>query len=342
MNKRILFFVLPLFLAANGCKKDSGGNDTPSKDGYTVYTNQTGNPNADALQAQHVDNENNAITRFYGNFKSDGTPGQLLSATYQKINNDTTVHMITDPATDRLKILFYEVKGVKQPVVMKFDYVLGNDSAFTLSLYTYDWNSKTSTLRFQSLISGYNGVFNTEPLFGNFKTTNMLWSDMTGILSLNLYLIQYVLTQYLFASALGSQISSLSYLQNIWGYLMLAMLQTHASLHYLSNTKPAPSGASYPSGVPANNPSTASNPASNLSKSPCDNTYITFFASRDNQGKVTIVGVDGGTPPYKYSGNGIATFETQSTLSGTFEKNKKYTFTVKDAKGCMGSISMTF
>jgi hypothetical protein len=337
IRKSIILF-LCVALAA-GCKKDSDEDITNGQPdpGYTVYKNQSGNANADALQAQLYDKDRNETISFYGNFDTDGNPGQPRSTTYQK--GDTLVHMIINPENDKVETMFYEVAGVKQPLVMRYVYFPGSDSSFRFSMYTYDWTTKTGTLQFESMVFAVNGVFENDPIYANLKVTTMSWNDMTKYLSLSLLIINLVLNDQLFLS-IPQHIPALSSFSGVWMTLMTALYQTHLAAHHLSTANPAPSGKSYPSGTPASNPSTPNDPKPNLAISSCGT--ITFFADMNEQGKITFVDPQGGVAPYKYSATGLGGFESTATLMGTYQHGKQYNLTVKDSKGCMGSLIMSF
>ena len=160
---------------------------------------------------------------------------------------------------------------------------------------------------------------------------------MAHFSSVSLGIIRLVLLQALFQS-IPEFIPALTGMQSVWMYLMVAIYQTQLASLHLATANPAPAAKSYPSNTPASDPS--SDPTPKLGASPCANTSISFFADLDEQGKVTINDVWGGQAPYTYSGSGFGGFQSNATLPGTYERGKEYTFTVKDSKGCMGSLTM--
>jgi len=113
-----LTFLFALFLFFGFTKNDTT-NESPTSN-LTVYKNQTGDFNADALQAQHIDN--NETLNFYVLFDADNNPTAIKTLTYQKTNNDTIVNLIIDSLTNKLASSYTEVNRVKSDIVMKFDY----------------------------------------------------------------------------------------------------------------------------------------------------------------------------------------------------------------------------
>ncbi len=336
MNRIALIFAL-LIGFSTGCKKDSGKDDTQPATGYTVFKNQTGDADADGLQAQFTDN--NQQISFYGKFDAEGNPTQISGATYKKINGDTVVHMITDPVSNKVQTMYFEVNGVKQPLVMKFAF-FGNDTSFRLSIHHYDWTNKTSTMQYESMIYTIAGKTIIDPVYGNFKVSGMSWFQASLYMNIGLYILYMVLEKPDFSNQLAMYLPTLKYFNSIWTILMSALYQTHLSMKHFSTAQPAPSSAQYPKNTPAINPSV--NPTANLSKSPCSNTTINFWAQMSEQGKITIVDVTGGQAPYSYSISGIGGFQSSPTLSGTYAKGKEYDLLVKDAKGCMSTLTMSW
>jgi hypothetical protein len=127
--KKLSLFLIAVSTAIffYSCSKEDTKVNEPVASTLTVYKNQTGDANADALQAQNTDSK--GTINFYGAFDSENNPSEIRTLTYQKANSDTIVNLIMDPLTNRLASSYFSVKGVKSPVVLKFDYIEGVSNA---------------------------------------------------------------------------------------------------------------------------------------------------------------------------------------------------------------------
>ena len=120
------------------CSK-SDNNTTAPKPTVTVFKNQTGNTNADALQAQCIGGSKEYTLNIYGDFDASNNPSQMKTVTYQKANNDTIYHYMLDPITSRIKSTFYAVNGVKSNIILKFDYAASPSNDINVSFFNYNW-----------------------------------------------------------------------------------------------------------------------------------------------------------------------------------------------------------
>ena len=139
--KNKLKLIIILLITIMSCEKDVDKDPEIVNHNITVFTNQSGNPSFDGLQAQFIDSENSSITDVYGNFNIDGTPNQISKIRYTRIDNDTIVNIIIDKPTNRIKSVFHEVNGERDNVITRWSYT-DNPNEVILSVYDYDWDNE--------------------------------------------------------------------------------------------------------------------------------------------------------------------------------------------------------
>jgi hypothetical protein len=151
ITKKSIFLIAALILAFSGCKKD---NYNPIDDeidySITVYTNQTGNPDANALQAFIVNDRTPDVIALYGTFKSDGTPDKTLNVRHSKMGSDTVVNFLLDPISGKLHTSILEVGGQRSSILIKYEYP-GPQNQTRISLYNYNWNNDSGELIYSAI-----------------------------------------------------------------------------------------------------------------------------------------------------------------------------------------------
>jgi hypothetical protein len=65
-------FLLAVLFISFSCSESDEITSSSIEGNLIVYKNQTGDPNADALQAQHVDAD--GVLNIYGNFDANNNP----------------------------------------------------------------------------------------------------------------------------------------------------------------------------------------------------------------------------------------------------------------------------
>ncbi|SCY57724.1 hypothetical protein [Flavobacterium caeni] len=334
--KAVLFICIFIVSMVSCSDKDEKPIVTtkPSSD-FTIYKNQTGSPNADALQARFK-NEQLEIN-IYGLFDSDNNPTQIKTVTYQKANNDTLVNLIIDPAINRISSAFYSVNGVNSPVVLKFDYVEGSPNTFDVSYNEYNWDNHTAEVFYAVRVENNAGTAN--------DTFNPFFADRGGIptfaesvqaVGIGIAVVEGVNLGIAGIGALTQAGAALLAAASASG--LIVPLAVGTILYVLvpelaGASELPPSDLNYPPNVPPHNPvQPANDPTSNLQTSNCNTANISFVASMDQYGSIAITQVNGGQAPYTYMvGSG---FQGGQIFSNNYQ-NGSYLVGVKDANGCV-------
>jgi hypothetical protein len=332
LSIRALLLVLPLLmLTVNSCKKDDDGPATYS---LQVYLNQTGNSNANALIAHIENNSDHSVLNFYGTFNIDDTPASLKTITYQKANNDTTVFYIMNDTTGRLETSYISVAGVKDPWVCKYEYIPNNNHAFIFSIYQYDWNTNTGTLKYQATLENNSGTVTHTPTYANFKTQSGFFDFLTDV-PLAVGIVETVILatggEGIVVAVAGTAVAGAC-----GGILAGAagLLALNLALDYiLGNDANAavPDDVPYPPNTPEQNPTLNNNPNPNLPPNP-NTAIINFDANMSQQGDILVFGVSGGTAPYSYCLGFPLNFQQSTVFEGSHAVGD-YWITVKDANG---------
>ena len=332
LKKVSLLFAVAMVLIVS-CSKEEDKAIEPIASTFTVYKNQTGDVNADALQAQNIDSK--GILNFYGAFDSESNPIATKTLTYQKANNDTIVNLIINPLTNRLTSSYFSVKGVKSPIIMKFDYI-DNSKNIDVSFYNYNWTTETSDLIYASRIENNNGVVTENPFFASKK--NMLPTFLEGTLALGTGLavaeiVGLVAGTFTLSAAAAPVIAAVLATQIVTyaavgvAVFLISNLAGAAEIDY------PPSNSPPKSNTPMINPvSATSNPTSKLQPSSCVNTQMTFRASMDAEGSIMITEVAGGQSPHTYL---VSSGFQQSQVFPNKYKDGSYVVGIKDANGCL-------
>jgi hypothetical protein len=328
----LLLFAIIASVLLNSCSKEDTKVNEPTTSAFTVYKNETGDANADALQAQNTDSK--GTLNFYGAFDSENNPSEIRTLTYQKANNDTIVNLIIDPLTNRLASSYFSVKGVKSPVVLKFDYIEGVSNAYNLSYYNYNWENKTSELLYAARVETNNTVASSNPFFANRGGGNdgfklILQACTIGFVTVKI--IVPIVSGLIKASAtvIAAAVAAPIVTTAAVGAVLLFLIPKlgAAELDYTaSSSKP-------PVKTPIINPVSATgNPTPNLQTSSCVNTNMTFRASMDAEGSIMISEVEGGQSPHTCM---VTSGFQQSQVFPNQYKDGSYVVGIKDANGCV-------
>ena len=329
------FFILFSLLMLLACSKDDKSPAEPELKKIIVYKNQTGDLNADALQAQYK--ENDFTLNFYGAFDDNREPLASKSVTYQKTNNDTIVNLIFNSLTNKIASAYISVKSIKQPIVIKFDYIANSATALNVSFHNYDWNTNTSEVIYSTHLNNENGTVTENPYyasrnalgglsFGDFvvggiagvavaETVAAVAGGFSGIGALSGAAATVVAAAAPVVIAVGVGIAA------------LAIIVNNANASELS-----PTDRNYPSKTVIQNPTV--DPKLSLKDIDCSQTNISFNAGMDSKGSILISGVSGGQPPYTYLVN--SGFQSSEFFLNNYEDGS-FLIAVKDVNGCLGA-----
>ncbi len=343
MKKIILSLCFILFTVTylNSCKKEDPAkqNDNPPtiiEKEWTItgYKNQTGNSNADALQAQLINKSKKLTINLYGSFNGANEPDVTKSVTFEKEGNDTIVYLTMNVQSKKLETAYTVVKGVKQPYVIKHTYINNNDSAVQISVYEYNWVNNTSVLKYQALYEKNNtGTLQ----YSSLKTSGENGiTDIVTTLGLSLAIAETVFyaangTGYLLGAGAGVAAVAVG--------VVIVKVAAVATVIYLASALLNPVGAAViepgtdpiPPNTPVNNP--VPDPIPNLPPTPCNGVNITFTASMDQAGSILISNVQGGQGGYQYS-LGNSAFQQSQVFNGPYTAGS-YLIMVKNGDGCI-------
>ena len=335
--KKLSLFLIAVSTAIffYSCSKEDTKVNEPVASTLRVYKNQTGDANADALQAQNTDSK--GTLNFYGAFDSEKNPKEIRTLTYQKANNDTIVNLIIDPLTNRLASSYFSVKGVKSPIIMKLDYI-DNSNNINVSFYNYNWLTETSDLIYASRIENNNGVVTENPFYASKKIAIPTFLEGALALGTGLAVAE---TVGLVAGTFTLTAAAAPIIAGVLATQIVTYAAVGVAVFCISNLAGAatpdytPSSSPPPSKTPIINPVTASNnPTPKLQTSSCINTQMTFRASMDAEGSIMITEVAGGQSPYTYM---VSSGFQQSQVFPNKYKDGSYVVSVKDANGCVST-----
>ena len=360
-NVFVILFLLSFVIGS--CSKDDGPTGTePSPidlSGFTIYKNQTGNPDADALQA-HYEDDNHTIN-FYGNFNNYDEPAITKTLTFQKKNNDTLVNFILDPITSRISSSFVSVNGEKLPVVMKFTYPEEGSGSISISLYEYSWTDHTGALFFSTTITDeIGGATNNTSKTKSYPLSKRNYSNFTKSSESTLNAIAWLAggigagiaaaegavalkliggKSLIAAAAAGTTASAVAAVAvpvAVAAAIGVTLLTLTAIINDADASELVPSDGPYPEGVPVHNPiPEGEDPSPNLEESGCFPNDIGFTAFMDQEGTISLKDISGGEPPYTYFVNSDV---QDAPTFGNDYPDGNYMVSVKDANGCMKSI----
>lgn len=325
---------------AIGCSKEDteDGNGQPADPNFTLFKNQTGNPAADALQAQYTSEFSDYKVNFYGTFNADGEPTDINTITYQKTNNDTIVNFVLNPVTKRLASSFITVNNVKSQYVTRYDYPEDNPGAVTVSMYNYDWIGMSSELLFTTNVEKDDNPLSEDRQHMGETGSNLAWNlgaVATGVAVAEIVSLGGGFSGVAVAAGLiGSVLTSAVAITIITGVgIGVVILAISAIINKASASEINPRDLQYPPNTKVDNPSKDNDPTQHLPAPDCRNTRIKFVASMDAEGSIMLTGVQGGQGPYKYIVD--KTVQDSQVFSGNYPDGS-HLVGVVDANGCMG------
>lgn len=329
LSIRVLLLVLPLLmLTVNSCKKDDGDQLPAASYTTTAYTNQTGNPNANALMLHVVNNNDHSVLNFYGTFDLDGNPTKLSSVVFQKENNDTTIYYLLNDTTGRLETSYFSVAGIKNPIVFKYNYIQGNDHAFIFSIHQYDWSQNSDSLIYQTTVENNNGTVTSNPSYMA-KTTDLInWPSAiaAGFAIVDMGVAVTGGTSIIVGPATASIIAAASapFVATTIGIIAVVAIGD-----FLLNNANAsvPTADAPPQGTPITSP--VNDPTPNLQPIIIP-PVMTFGVTMDQFGTIMFSNINGGTPPYQFSVGQPVSWQSSWTFPNNYSENT-YLVAVKDA-----------
>jgi hypothetical protein len=342
-----LSVLLILLSLLSACKKVGPDTASPaeSDNKTTVYKNQTGDPGAEALQVQMVNSKKKFTVNVYGTFDSDNNPIKARSLTFQKIGNDTTVHLQLNDFTNQLETSYLEVRGIKQPWVLKHSYVAGDPNVMRLNVYAYNWAMATGVLKYETLYRKVGATLTATPVFAANRGQAVTVSGVDLLVGVGVGL---GVAESVFIGVYGAGAGLLSIpvataVVAVTG-VAVAVVAVAAAIALVTSS---PAGAAefdprnepYPPATPPKHVATLPNPAT-LPNSPCAGTSLTFKASMDAQGSILVSGITGSVGPYSYAVNSQS-FQSGEVFANNYAAGTYFIY-VRDGRGCISTQLITF
>jgi hypothetical protein len=337
----LLLMVFVLF-STNGCKKNADDQtlepDAPKSSitigdfTYSLFLNQTGDPNAEAIQAQIVNTVSNYTINFYGTFDSENKPETIKTISYIRSGNDTTVYFTVDPVTKKPASQFFVVNGNKLPTIINYKYFTSNENALQISVYDYNWGSNTGILKSEGIYENINGNTYEDIIYNGLKIMTLTNDNFDDFLLTFASGCALIASYNMFGTAVLAAISGISA-----PFVAAAIIGTAIYLitSDLCAAEVVPGPITPTPETPINNPIPPSvNPTPNLPPCNCDVVNIIFSASMDAFGSIAIWGVSGGVVPYTYA-IGASAYQPAAIFNGPYPDGN-YSIKVKDANGCPG------
>lgn len=352
--KKTTFLALlaAMFIAAifSGCEKDETPTDeNPVNSNFTVYTNESGEPNeeANALQAVYTDELTGDAVDFYGNFDEEGSPLQVQTIRVKQANSDTIINFIINPITNNFDKAILEVDGSRLETMIDFDFPAG-DTSMVMSFFNVNWSTGESELVYSSELLISNGTVVERPIFYQARLASPqaggAFGDVLGAVGVGVLAAETILgggftvagtaagTAAVGVAAAGAAV--IAGIVIVGGVLVAITNNANAS-------EPVPQGTPLPPGTPENNPTPDPEPELEPLQNPCLTNGVNVTVGVD-PGNVLVAIATGGTGgPYTFtwSTGAIATAGTYTTL--TPSEPGTYSVSVVDANGCAASGSAT-
>lgn len=341
-------FIAPIF---SGCEKDETPTDeNPVNSNFTLYTNESGEPNeeANALQAVYTDELTGDAIDFYGNFDAEGSPLQVQTIRVKQAGSDTIINFIINPITNNFDKAILEVNGSRLNTMVSFFFPQG-DTSMVMSYYDVNWSTGESELIYSSELLTSNGTVVERPIFyqerlaspqdgGTFVT--LLAGVGTGVVVAEI--VSGVGGGFTLAgtaagtAALGVAATGAAVIAGVLivGGVLVAITSN-------ANASPLPAGTPGPPGVPPTNPTPDPEPELEPLQNPCLTNGVNVTVGID-PGNVLVAIATGGTGgPYTFawSTGATATAGTYTTLTPGLPGT--YSVSVIDANGCAAAGSAT-
>lgn len=343
----ILF--IGFFLFSVGCSKDEKNNtNTNPNTGLTVYTNQTGDPNANALQAHYIDEQNGGIMDIYGTFNADGTPKQISNIRYKRANNDSIVNLTIDEQTGKPALAVMEVNGQKLNIITEFTYT-ANENELIISFYEHDWSNGSSDLLYSAKYLKDGTEVSESPIYvaGNKSMASSTTVDdnwLTLSIVSGIAIAETVAAVGGGFSLLGTAAATVTAAVAAVGAgtLIVAGI-TVATLASIINDAGAseisPEDIPYPEGTEPINPfGEESIPV--LPDNPCTNSTLTLDLGLDPGNKIVGIATGGNNGPYTFYWSTGESSTANTYTSIVVEEEGLYSALVVDGNGCAANASI--
>ncbi len=339
-TKQFFSILIVVFLLISlGCSQDqeSSANTNPNSN-LTVFTNQTGDLNANALQAQYIDEQNGGTMNIYGTFNNDGTPKQISNIRYIRHDNDTIVNFIINEQTGKLVMAIVEVNGQRLNTVTEFTST-GLENELIISFYNHDWNNGTSDLLYSAKYTKDGTSLTENPIFiSNKNTSDVFWGTFSVIAGFSV--AELALQAGLIAGTSPLGTGALAVAAGASGTVIavgvtttLVILSLDAIIGEAGASELSPQDIPYPEDTIPNNPIEGTD-VPILPENPCVNSTITLNLGIDPGNEIVAIATGGDGGPYTfYWSTGETT--TANTYTSIFVQEEGfYSAIVVDGIGC--------
>lgn len=333
-----------LLVSTNGCKKDETPNgSTPPQ--ITVFTNQTGEPNATAngLQAEVIDSDAGTTVDFYGTFNADGSPKDVSSIRVARTASDTVVNFILDPVTKNFDRAVFEVNGERLNLLVTFDFPAG-DTSMILNHYNYNWSTGESDLYYSGecyLSMGNAGAGSV------YVAQKQAQSDgfVDGLVSLGIGVgvaevavaTGAIVGTSIVGTAVGAVAAAVTAVSVTTVVAVAAVGATIAAMSSANASELDPQNVPVPNNTPNNNTTNQVEPNPALPQNPCLTNRVSVTVGVD-PGNTLVALAQGGTyGPYEFfwSTGQTGTGNTYNSIQVSDEGT--YAVTAVDSNGCAGT-----
>lgn len=340
-SKVNLFFLMALgvfIVVVYSCKKKNNSINDESTTGtdpikkelaVSIFKNVSGDVNSVGLQAQLVNNLKHFTVNVFGTFNSINEPDITKAFTFNKEGNDTVVHLSMNAITKKLETSYLVVKGVKQPYVIKHEYIANNDSAIKISVYEFNWSTNTSVLKYEAIYNRKFGATNSL----NFNSMRPAGGKTDFLLAVGSGLAVaeaafYGTSVALLGPASGAVIAAITAV----GPAVILVGAAVLLLSSNSNACEIETGlTNLPPTTPTTNPVT--NTTNTLTPVDCSAYNVTFSTGMDQFGSIAIFSLQGGLPVFDYSVDNSA-FQGSQVFNGPYLEGN-HLIRIRSSNGCI-------
>lgn len=331
--KKYLNLISPVLLAIivsmNSCRKQDPDPIEGPDEGQSVlfFTNQTNDPEAEALQAILSAGTDGDVIKIYGNFTSTGIPDKPLNVRYEKANNDTVVNFLIDKESGLLHTSIIEVGGTRSNIVLTYEYPEPED-VIRVSAYDYNWSAQSGELLYSALYTkNDDGVEGVPDFMKSFDVGGFILSVASAIIVVEgVSAVGAVAFSALTvaAGAAGAIVTTAV----VGGLLVAALSSTLANANEIS-----PQDMPYPDGIAPLNP-IADSEELNLPANPCMDSSIEVVIGIDPGNQLTAIaqGGDGGMYTFYWSTGETGLSNASHTIMAMEEG--EYYVVATDETGC--------
>jgi len=345
----VAMFIAPLFI---GCEKDETPIDeNPVNSNFTVYTNESGEPNeeANALQAVYTDELTGDAVDFYGNFDAEGSPLQVQTIRVNQANSDTIINFIINPLTNSFDKAVLEVNGERLETMISFDFPDG-DTSMVMSYYDVNWNTGDSELVYSVEMFITNGTIVESPIFYRLADSQdggtfvgLLAGIGTGVAVAETALaVGAIGGSSLVGTAAGVAAAGVA---AVGSSVIIGAVVVGATLFAITNnanaSEPVPPGTPLPPGTPQSNPTPDPEPQVPTPVNPCLTNGVNVTVGVDPGNELVAIATGGTGGPYTFSWSTGATATAGTFTTLTLGQPGTYSVSVIDGNGCAAAGSAT-